>query len=174
MSYYDNVEFQIPIPSVFNTGENPQSPIMGYFIGTEIGPNPSNAPVSSIPSALLTTPSNSTFNTRLPYAFSHIKGIVYKKSENFSVHPFEIRSFIDHPFSPAAGGTLALEVSSPQAFTNFTNVPSNVSSTYPENDFLINQVKIDNLTKSLIINGYGNGAIGIEGTLSIKGTYLFI
>jgi hypothetical protein len=166
MSYYNNIEFQVPIPSLFDDGGYPQSPIMGYFVGTEIGPNPSNFPASAIPSALLTTPSNSTFTTRLPYIFSHIKGIVYKKDENFLVHPFEIRSFKDYPYSSTLGGTTPVEVNPTSAFTDFTN-PST-------GDILINQVKIDNQTKSLIINGYGDGSIGIEGTLSIKGTYLFM
>lgn len=170
MSYYDNVEFQIPLPALDN-GENSQFPAMGQFTGKSTDPNDS-LPPQQLPSALLTPPSGLPNNERGPYNYTYIKGIVYYQTLLAS-QPFEIKNFHDYPYASNLLGLISIENGDVDAFEDYTNL---TSTTY-EQYLIINQVRLDRTSKILIINAYtdlGDALVTAGGFLTIKGTYLFI
>ena len=171
MSYYDNVEFQIPLPALDN-GENSQFPAMGQFTGKSTDPNSAATP-QLLPSALLSPPSGLPNNERGPYNYTYIKGIVYFAGVLFASQPFEIKNFHDYPYASIASGPFNVANGNVDAFEDYTNL----TSTGYEQYLLINQVRLDRESKILSINAYtdlGDALVTAGGFLTIKGTYLFI
>lgn len=170
MSYYDNVEFQIPLPASDN-GENSQFPAMGQFTGKSTDPSQSS-PINS-PSALLTPPSGLPNNERGPYNYTYIKGIVYYGGGSLVAQPFEIRNFHDYPYSPTISNLLQISNGDVDAFEDYTNLTDSNN----ENALLISQVRLTHLNKILTISGYtdlGDTLVNAGVFLTIKGTYLFL
>ena len=169
MSYYDNVEFHIPLPALDN-GENSQFPAMGQFTGKNTDPSSILDPILN-PSVRLTPPSGLPNDERGPYNYTYIKGIVYFGT--LTSQPFEIRNFHDYPYASITSAPFEIYNENVDAFIDYTNL------TDPnfEEFLLINQIRLDRLNKVLTINGYtplGDTLVNAGSFLTIKGTYLFL
>ncbi len=168
MSYYDNVEFQIPLPAL-DDGSNSSFPAMGQFTGK--GFIETGQFVEGLASARLTPPSGPSNDSRGPYNYSHIKGVVYY--DVIMSQPFEIRNFHDYPYSPFLEDTIDVSNGDTSAFEDYTNLVDSNN----ENALIITQVKLTHITRKLIITGYtslGIVLVNNNAIFNIKGTYLFI
>lgn len=166
MSYYNNIEFVVSLPAA-SDGTNSNFPTMGQFVSTGGDPVPTSNNQRTV---VAITPPDPSVIERNAYNFIHVKGVVYKKNSSTNPsHAFEIKNFIDYPYSSVISNIQTVYNSDSDACSI-----TSPSSGFDPQTFLIFRVNIaDTSIRNMRITGITTAGEN-NWPLTIKGTYLLI